>query len=372
MVDIHNNIVLSIIIPIKISEYNTFLLSRLESILEYFYKHPKIEYIIVDSTEISKYSRAIQLFTTKSNNIHYIHIVNNEPYSSAKSRNKGSEISNGKYLVFFDVDLIAKKDYFIGVINDIKLLESKCQEAFTVYPCLYLNENYSRDLEDILSRSINFDLCKELAVAREECLIGKKDKVLYPAINTSTILVNKKHFLKIGGYDEDFSGHGYEDFFLLHMLSYYYPLAKKDNLYSLDDKTDYPGLYRGFRQYFSYYSLENLFKGMYTVHLFHERNKDRPYYIQRDHNSMVFQSKIRKLGVKNTNSQYIIYDNYQKFISKIKSKYKYNRNQIKGLYRPILTKNLGSCLYRLFRKSRKLILNPKIFFLDIRLEKYKY
>ncbi|WP_201627271.1 glycosyltransferase [Psychrobacter immobilis] len=367
----HNDIVLSIIIPIKISGFNTFIHSRLERFIKYFDSNPKIEYVIVDSTKIYKYSKSIEKNIENIENAIYLHVEIEEPYSAAKARNRGAHIASGKYLIFYDIDLIAKKDYFLEVLADIESLSKISSKAFTIYPCLYLTENYTIHLEKFLNKKDLVDLSFKLLNARNECLSGIKSKVLYPAINTSTILVNRKHFISIGGYDEDFSGHGYEDFFLIHVLSHYYSLSIKDKSYFRDDKTDYPGLYTGFRKHFSYYSLENLFKGKFTAHLYHERNKQRVYYTKRNTNSIIFQSKLQKFGTSSDNKDYITYGNYQEFINQIISKHGFRREDIRGLYRPLLSNDLNSRLYRLYRKSRKLLLNPRQFFIDIRFEKYK-
>ena len=367
----YNDIVLSVIIPIKISHFNSFIYSRLEVFIEYFDRSPKIEYVIVDSTKIHRYSKSIEEKINSIENTIYVNVDIEEPYSSAKARNSGSSVANGKYLIFYDIDLIAKKNYFLEVLADTESLSKIGNKAFTIYPCLYLTKNYTNYLERNFDTRDLTDLSSELMTARSECLSGIKNKVLYPAINTSTILVDRKHFINVGGYDEDFSGHGYEDFFLIHVLSYYYSLSIKDKSYFRDDKTDYPGLYIGFRQYFSYYSLENLFKGRFTAHLYHDRNRQRVYYTKRDTNSTIFQSKLRKFGISSDNEDYIIYENYQEFISKIILKHGFSREDTKGLYRPLLSNDFNSRLYRLYRKSRKLLLNPRQFFIDIRFRKYQ-
>lgn len=368
----YNNIVLSVIIPIKISDFNIFLYSRLERFIKYFDRSPKIEYIIVDSTKIHEYAKSIEKKIKNIDNAIYIHVDIEEPYSAAKARNRGAYVANGKYLIFYDIDLISKKNYFLEVLTDVENLSEIDSKAFTIYPCLYLTESYTSYIEENFNIESSYELFPELSTAKKECLSGLKAKVLYPAINTSTILVNRIHFIDIGGYDEEFSGHGYEDFFLIHVLSYYYPLSLKDTSYFIDDKTDYPGLYRGFRQYFSYYALENLFANKFTAHLYHERSRQRSYYIKRDFNSLLFQSKLKNLGIKVNNIEYVLYRDYQQFILKLIKKYGYQRKEIAGLYKPLLNNSLKKRTYRLYRKARKLILNPKNFFTDIRLDKYKY
>lgn len=368
----HNDIVLSVIIPVKISDFNTFLYSRLERFIGYFDRSPEIEYVVIDSTKIDKYSKFIKEKIANLSNATYIYVDIEEPYSAAIARNRGADVANGEYLIFYDIDLIAKKNYFLEILKDIENLSKINSQAFTIYPCLYLTENYTSYIEENFNIESSYELLPELSIAKKECLAGIKAKVLYPAINTSTILVNKMHFINIGGYDEEFSGHGYEDFFLIHVLSYYYPLSLKDSSYFLDDKTDYPALYRGFRQYFSYYSLENLFADKFTAHLYHERSKQRSYYIKRDFNSLLFQSKLENLGISINRTEYILYKDYQKFIVKLIKKYGYQGKEVIGLYKPLLNNSLKNRIYRLYRKARKLTLNPKIFFADIRLEKYRY
>lgn len=359
-------IILSVIIPIKISDDNKFIFSRIKNILNYFEFSKEVEVVIVDSTEDSNETKSLKNLILLCKNTKFVYKSIEDPYSAAIARNIGARNSLGEYLVFFDVDLISNFDFFKRMLDDIRCLRNSGKFAFSVYPCLYLSSEYSKEIEEQI-RKKNYNGRLVMHEALNSNLQGYKTKVLYPAINTSTILVNRDHFIQIGGYHEGFSGHGYEDFFLLHELSYYFPLARKGKDYSLDYKTDYPGLYLGFRRYFAFYSLENIFRGMYTLHLYHDRDKNKKYYAMRELNSQLFQKKIRKLS----NSTYIVsnfkYDRYQIFINETIEKYGYKKNQIQGLYQ---NNNTRSRVYSLYRKSRKLVLKPNDFFSDIRLRKY--
>lgn len=361
---------LSVIIPVKVNVDNHFITGRLSRILSFFKKDENIEFVVVDSTEDLKITSNLQQLVDSYNNTNFIYLENQEPYSAAIARNAGVKGCSGEYVVFFDVDLLSKINFFHNMLDDIRYLRDISKSAFTIYPCLYLSAEFSQNLESELDIVTSNNFETEIHNAFESCLNGNKDKVLYPAINTSTILVNKEHFLSIGGYKECFSGHGYEDFFLIHELSYYYPIAKKGKDYSLDYKTDYPGLYLGFRRYFTFYAFENLFRERYTIHLYHDRDRKRNYYLKREQNSEVFQKNLSVLSNSISTTEFLKYNNYQKFIKHIINSYGYSKGQIRGLYRKNQDKKIKSRSFLLYRKSRKLVLHPRKFFADIRFKRY--
>lgn len=365
-----NEFLLSVIIPVKVNINNDFIIRRLERVLSFFAKNNDIEFVVVDSTENGEITSKLKSFVNNYDNTTFVYLENKEPYSAAIARNIGVRECSSEYVVFFDVDLLSKINFFNYMLEDVKSLKGISAKAFTIYPCLYLSDKFSQNIESELDIDGNDNFESKLNEALTSCLVGNKDKVLYPAINTSTILVNKQHFLSIGGYKECFSGHGYEDFFLIHELSYYYPLARKGRDYSSDYKTDYPGLYLGFRRYFTFYAFENLFRGMYTIHLYHERDRKRNYYLKREQNSEVFQKNLNVFSNSISTVKYIKYDDYQKFINHIISSYNYDKDQVRGLYRKIQDKGIKNQSFLLYRKTRKLVLNPRKFFSDIRFKRY--
>ena len=361
---------LSVIIPVKINENNYFIIGRLKRILSFFQRNKNIEFVVIDSTESLEVTKDLQQVVDSHHNTKFIYLENKEPYSAAIARNAGVKCCSGEYVIFFDVDLLSRLSFFNDMLNDAKYLQNISKSAFTVYPCLYLSAKFSENIEFELDMNGNNGFESSLNEVFKSCLAGSKNKVLYPAINTSTILVNKEHFLSIGGYKECFSGHGYEDFFLIHELSYYYPLARKGKDYSRDYKTDYPGLYLGFRRYFTFYALENLFRGMYTVHLYHERDRKRNYYLKREKNSEVFQKNLSVFSNSIATTEFIKYNNYQKFIQHTITSYGYSKRQVRGLYRNHKNKGIKNQSYLLYRKSRKFIRDPKQFFADISFKRY--
>jgi len=310
---------LSIIIPISLTLQTLFRFRRLKFLINYFSKYKNIEIVVVDSSP-SLLSKKIS--TLKS--ISYYYLKMEGIYSASEARNYGSRFAKGDYLLFFDVDLVADNLFIDGILDDIK--NFKEIEAFRIYPCLYLSQSKTKQIENSLD-NIDFKAIKL------RYLKGFNDEVLYLAVNTSTILVSKKHFFSIGGYSEVFRGHGYEDFELIHRLYLNYPIVKRRVDYIIDFKTPFPYCYRGFRKYFAYYALPNFFEDKFTLHLWHERPLTKMYYRNRKQNLSLFLDYLRdslNIEVKDDFLDKSLGD-YNRFIDKLMQKYGFDTKEYCGL-----------------------------------------
>jgi predicted glycosyltransferase involved in capsule biosynthesis len=314
-----------------------------------------MEYIVIDSSE-QKYQKKIKLLLTQYQNSKYVYLDSTTIYSAAKARNFGAKYSSSEYILFYDVDLLISNTFIENILIDIKKIEKKIN-LFFIYPCLYLSQEYTSKISSF--KKINFQQIKE------SYLKGYIDKVLFLAVNTSTILVNKEHFIKVGMYNENFKGHGYEDFELIHRLYLNYVSYKIDEDYLIDFKTNFPAKYEGFRKYFAYISLPNFFRDMYTIHLWHPRPLSQKYYKVRKENQKYFLQKIY-LDLKNykyyTKKNLMSYD---EFIVNLLSGF--DTNLYCGLYK--YNDSVKHPKKSIKRKMRKLLLNPVQFFKDIRLKK---
>jgi len=360
-----NNITLSIIIPIGITYENTFRITRLKKIITLFSNFNKnIELVIVNSSKENKYTENIYSFCKKYSYVKYNYLDMPNIYSASKARNKGVKNASGEYILFFDVDLIITLNFIVKILKDIEKIKSITNKAFEIYPCLYLSESKTKKIEDVHLVNLLIDDIKQ------RYLEGYNDEVLYLAVNTSTILVQKKHFLNIGAYDENYKGHGYEDFELIHRLYMAYPIIERGLDYTEDHKTVFPAKYRGFRKYFAYYSLHNFFKGTYTLHLWHPRPLNKKYYKQRKENAKIFLEQLTKSIEEPLCKKYIdlsLPTEFTKYIVKLYKKYNIDEKIFLGLFSfnplNVQTKNTFQ------RKLRKLFFNPKLFFIDIKFKK---
>ncbi len=335
---------LSLIIPIKVTFENRFLLKRLEALASFFAQYQTIELVVVDSSPSKKYNKEI----SNINSITYHYLEMEGIYSASKARNHGAKKAKGEYILFYDVDLVVKSDFIENIFRDIDELKQKAKEAFTIYPCLYLSESKSK----LLSKHQMTDkLFEEIKLRYLE---GFNDEVLYLAVNTSTILVSKEHFFDIGGYNEVFKGHGYEDFELIHRLYLAYPIVQRAEDYALDFKTPFPYHYQGFRQYFAYYALPNFFKGNYTLHLWHPRPLTKKYYRHREINLEYFLKYLQESLKEKMDAP--IRD-YHQFIDDLMNEYGFNDKKYCGLKELNPIAKAQKPKFNLKRKIRRRFLN---------------
>ncbi len=349
---------LSIIIPISIGKDNIYLIERLKKILSFFSKINNFKYdiIISDSSKQSLYSINIYKLCEIYDNVVYSYISIKKLYSAAISRNNATTISTAEYILFCDVDLIVKEDFIEKIFTDIKALQNK--QEFKIYPCLYLNEETTQEIEKNNFEKINFDAIKK------RYLLGYDEEVLYLAVNTSTILVNREHFLSIGAYNEHFKGHGYEDFELIHRLYINNPIIDLKKDYTEDYKTSFPLKYKGFRKYYAYYSLPNFFKDIYTLHLWHPRPLSHKYYKNRANNAAYFETVLqdsleKKMNIKNNSTD------YQHYVVSLLNTHGFSDKKYCGfsnLNEDTLIRNKNKLFLK--RKIRKFFLNPVLFFKD--------
>ncbi len=351
---------LSIIIPISIDK-NYYLFDRLKILLEFFIQYDEyIECIIVDSST-NQYKQKIEELC-KSNSHKYSFVEQKDTYSSAIARNEGSKKATTEYLLFFDVYLIITSMFIDKIKEHINVIKNSSIHNFFIYPCLYLSEEFTKKLSTEYNKLKENDFCK----IKERYMLGYNDQVLYLAVNTSTILVNKTHFFNIGAYNQNFKGHGYEDFELIHRLFINYNKVEIQSDYLEDFKSNFPYKYKGFRKYYAFYSLPNFFENMYTLHLWHPRPLQKTYYRVREDNSIYFKErliislkfdKINKINNENSNS-------YTDLIDKLMNKYNYDKKKYIGLeeINDWSIKNKPSSFKR---KLKKLIYNPKQFFKDM-------
>ncbi len=211
-----------------------------------------------------------------------------EPFAPGATRNLGAEAATGSHLFFYDVDLLPGLALMDGLLRWQR--ETTDPREFLVVPCLYLTEAATRTLERAGARPGTTDLAPFLA----SFLAGDNDQVGHLAASTSTVLVERHHFLRLGGNRTEYRGHGCEDFDLLHRLSSFSPSGRRPADYYLDHKVPFVADYRGFRAYFALRALPPLFEGLYTAHLWHPRPLLRPYHRAREANERRLQELMRE------------------------------------------------------------------------------
>lgn len=348
---------LSFIVPIYYKKKN-YIYNRAEALIQKFKRYPEIELIIVDTSPYSKLSNI------KNKNIKILkHPLQEKIFSPAKARNMGVKLSSKEYILFFDVDLDFHEIFLDLLIKEIDQKLSINTKSFLMIPCLYLTK------EGTLYYNERMDKLNTVRTMRESFLLGENKYVERTAINTSLVITRKAHFLEIGQFDENFSGHGGEDFELLHRLASFFPHSKRSNSdeYYTDIVAQFIIDYQGFRQYLAYYSLEYLFTDLLIIHRWHKRPLFNSFYWKRVKNEELLYKKMKNHD-KNKKLQKMIWNSnnqlteYTIYIKNILDLHNYYDDKYCGLYK---FKNNVKMKRPLGAKVRKLITRPKQFFKDI-------
>lgn len=338
---------LSVIYPVHLTYATRYILKRLETCLNNTCNGlESAEHLIALSGKpsyVKKAKRIINDLGLSTNcNISIIdYDTPTTPYSPGIARNFAVQHSSKRHLLFWDIDLLGSEDLFHAIPNHLAGITQQTNR-FEMYPCLYLCQQYTKTLKDYSYQ--------EIQQAWVDSTHLKINSIEHFAMATSTILCNKAHFLELGAFDEDFIGHMGEDLELLNRLSLAYGKYPFEMDHAEDWPSKAPAELKGFRKQFALYSTEHLEKCIFTAHLNHSTRIGSLYKKSNSQNRGLLVNKIKKQTLK-LESTKTFYDwpQYLKTSPSIKKGH----------------------LEVAFRKGRKAIENPRLFFKDSKILNHK-
>lgn len=280
-------------------------------------------------------------------------------YAPGRARNNAVLKSRSEFIFFVDADLICSP-VLVNSLNEPYLVNNPEQKTvFEMYPCLYLTKEETERFDG------DFQGCLE------SFLRGENHRVEGIALASSCLLMNREWFLQLGGFDERFVGHGGEDLELIDRLTRHYPIGPRPDDYALNIKAQHPGDYQGFRRYFSYYALPHLFAGRFLVHQWHPRPLTHPYHRRRAGNDAMLEQMLSRSEAERgplkgpvvpCNDLNGELPDFREWMIRLQEEAGYPVSDYPGLLRW----QDGITLKRpLWRKVRKLYLNPRAFFRDM-------
>lgn len=295
------------------------------------------------------------------NNTHVLDTPANAlAYSPGQARNSAIIYASTKMIFFMDADLICSQILHEQLILQIEECDGMALNTFKMYPCLYLTKEETERFDG------DFQGCLE------SFLRGENHRVEGIALASSCLLMNREWFLQLGGFDEHFIGHGGEDLELIDRLTRHYPIGPRPDDYALNIKAQHPGDYQGFRRYFSYYALPHLFAGRFLVHQWHPRPLTHPYHRRRATNDALLEQMLA--NPKPLSGPVVPCNDFggelppfREWMAQLQEEAGYPVSEYPGLFRyrdGVTTKR------PLWRKARKLYLNPRQFWRDM-VDKHK-
>lgn len=284
---------LSIIIPFRCeSESTSYLISRLTDLLSSLPTDLPLEFMVVDSGSHPLFQEQCKDICNQYNAQYLYHDTLGKPFSIGACRDYGVQHAKGAAVTFLDVDLRVADDFWPRLLQ---LMEawgiSKYKKSFLAIPCMYLTQEGTVEFLNSNSnlRFMDFYL---------RYLQGDKSAVENLALCSSVMIVDRFHYLSVGGHDIEFRGHGYEDFELYHRLVSEENIIPKTSDYYLDQKTWDTFSYTGFRSHLAIIARPALMMNLFVVHLWHSRPKDVSFYSTKSitHNRTMWVDKFKKFA----------------------------------------------------------------------------
>lgn len=200
--------------------------------------------------------------------------------NAARLRNLAASAAESDILLLLDADIAPDAALFSALAEQVE-----AGAPFAMAPCLYLSKqgtlalSRGRCRDEIVESTLNFSV----------------DLALHWAMPSSIMAVRRDDYRALGGFCEEYSGHGYEDLdFMLRLALYKKIIASAPDLL-IDQPYRAPLLAEGFRGALGAMCVPNLLDGHIGFHLFHERDDSEDYYRCRKDNARLFQSRMAAL-----------------------------------------------------------------------------
>ncbi|WP_313390618.1 galactosyltransferase-related protein [Acinetobacter sp.] len=269
---------LTIVIPLDFHRRSWDLYRRVKRFVHTFAGQP-VQLIFGCNAAPKFWVNCLQRLIAKHANIQLC-LVEAEASSLAKLRNAAIAAVKTPYVLFLDVDIVPDR-HLVDLAYQQVIHQPK---QIGMFPCLYLSKSGSKLIPKYSA-----------AEFKDHYFDFRRDLILHLAFPSSIVITDIASVHEIGGFDEQFVGHGYEDFDFMLRLFHYKGLIE----YSADILVDEPYLAPlmsvGLRAVLAKPFLESLIQPVYFVHQFHKKDKEEGYYKKRDLNKKYFINKYQKL-----------------------------------------------------------------------------
>ena len=291
---------LSIIIPFRDDCSSPWLMDRLKELLSEFQTQPELELIVVDSGSEPQ-NAAICKSLCDEHNVNYVfHDSVGKTFSIGEARDFGVCNASGKAVTFLDVDLRVSNDFWGRLFVLMEAAEiSQVKQKFIAIPCIYLTPEGSEVLENTSTPSIYQSLYLSW-------LRGEQHLVENMAPCSSVMIVDRLHYMSVGGHRPEFRGHGYEDFELYHRLMAEEGSIPRARNYYRDAKNWKSACFQGFRSQLALLGKAAASQGLYVVHLWHPRPKASSHYKSMNTNRSIWVDLFKQFDASNDHPEPLI------------------------------------------------------------------
>lgn len=206
----------------------------------------------------------------------------NNEVNSSQLRNLAFEAVETEFIILLDVDIHPDFDLFIKYQERV----SFGLKPFYILPCLYLT-SYGSNL--LTNKNISSHELKEkyFSFSRKE--------FLHLASPSSITVLRSSDYKKLNGFDNLYTGHGFEDFdFLVRLAELHNEIEKPSDFFN-EMNSRSPLFFVGFRRYLGELCIDSLLEKDLAFHLYHSKDNNENYYRSRELNYTRFFKKNNKL-----------------------------------------------------------------------------
>ncbi|MBC5858310.1 glycosyltransferase [Campylobacter jejuni] len=280
---------LSVIVPFGLSKERHYIEERVLQKTKFFQSNENIEFIFVEG--YSSLKNNLKQIIENSGHIYLRDEDQKDYFSQGRCRNLGAVYANSKVIMFLDVDCYISLLSLEKILNLIKIKNiAQNINALIVLPVVYLNKKANEKLKQYDEKFWDILIQEDLFTAKNTWV-----KFFAPS-STSSIVINKHQFLRLGGNDENFIGHGYEDFDLFaRVVKACVSFEKMPANLSYDARNWNFFDFKGFRSWFSLLGYETCFYGIYMYHFHHIEPNQNAYMQNKDKNHQLFYKHLKNI-----------------------------------------------------------------------------
>ena len=195
---------LTIVIPLDFHRRSWDLYRRVKRFVHTFAGQP-VQLIFGCNAAPKFWVNCLQRLIAKHANIQLC-LVEAEASSLAKLRNAAIAAVKTPYVLFLDVDIVPDR-HLVDLAYQQVIHQPK---QIGMFPCLYLSKSGSKLIPKYSA-----------AEFKDHYFDFRRDLILHLAFPSSIVITDIASVHEIGGFDEQFVGHGYEDFdFMLRFSTF--------------------------------------------------------------------------------------------------------------------------------------------------------
>lgn len=269
---------LSIVIPIDFHRRSWDIYLRIQKFVKAFSGH-QIQLIFGCNAAPKFWVNCLKRLINKHTNMH-ICLVDAEASSLSKLRNTALDAVKTKYVLFLDIDIVPDLE-LVQLAYEQVLAQPK---QIAMFPCLYLSKSGSKLISKYTA-----------AEFKDYYFEFRRDLILHLAFPSSIVICDIASVRNIIGFDEQFVGHGYEDFDFMLRLFHHKDLIEYTADILVDEPYLAPLMSVGLRAVLAQPFLESLLQPVYFLHKFHKKDKEENYYKKRALNKSLFINKYKKI-----------------------------------------------------------------------------